>query len=274
MPTTLTRLYPPDALAQPLQGLCLEHRLIEQATAGQPYIYSSFIASLNGAIAVDDGAGHWTHPPTLTDPRDLRLLCELMAQADCLITSGGYLRDLQRGSLGNLLQLPSTPQCQDLHDYRARHHNTPAPSLLIVSRSLDFQLPASVTEHQQTVRILAAGGAPEEKVAEWRAQGFDVTRAQRGDLVDGTTVVESLNALGARTAYLFCGPQLNNILLQDGHIRRVYFTWLHRLQGGHPTLTAGSFLPADQAIAMTIRELFQADAEGDLPGLWLGCFEP
>ena len=274
MPTSLSRLYPPDAHLHPLPGLCLKHRLIEQAASRRPYIYSSFIASLNGAIAVDNGTGRWTHPPTLTDPRDLRLLCELMAQADCLITSGGYLRDLERGSLGNLLQLPSAPEYQDLHDYRARHHDSPAPSLLIVSRSLDFHLPASIAEHHQTVRILATQNAPAKKVAEWQAQGFDVAQTGRGDWVDSAAVLEALNTLGARTAYLFCGPQLNNILLQDGHVRRIYFTWLHRLQGGHPTLTAGSFLPADQALSMTIKELYQADAEDTLPGLWLGCFEP
>ena len=273
MPTSLTRLHPPDTARHPLSGLCLEHRLAERAEAGQPYIYSSFIMSLNGAIAIDDGQGNWTHPETLTDPRDLRLLCELMAQADCLITSAGYLRDLERGSLGNLLQLPQTPEFQDLSDYRARHHDTPFPSVLVVSRSLDFQVPASLDEHRQALRVLAPASAPERKVAELRDQGVDVVLSEDADWVGSEAVMANLKELGARTAYLFCGPRMNAILMQSGQVRRLYLTWLHRLQGGHPALTVGSFLPSSEASSLELVELFQAEAEGDLPGFWFGYFD-
>ena len=273
MPTSLTRLHPPDTSRHPLSGLCLEHRLVERAEAGQPYIYSSFIMSLNGAIAIDDGQGNWTHPATLTDPRDLRLLCELMAQADCLITSAGYLRDLERGSLGNLLQLPQTPEFQDLLDYRARHHDTPFPSVLVVSRSLDFQVPASLDEHHQALRVLTPASAPEQKVAELRDQGVDVVLSEDADWVGSEAVMANLKELGVRTAYLFCGPQMNAVLMQSGRVRRLYLTWLHRLQGGHPALTVGSFLSAEWASSLELVELFQAEAEGDLPGFWFSYFD-
>lgn len=273
MPTSLARLHPPDTSRHPLSGLCLGHRLIERAQAGEPYLYSSFIMSLNGAIAVDDGQGNWTHPATLTDPRDLRLLCELMAQADCLITSGGYLRDLARGSLGNLLQLPQGPEYQDLHDYRSRHHDSPSPSILAISRSLDFPVPPSIAEHRQALRVLAPENAPRERVAELRDQGIDVVLGGETDWVGSESVIANLKELGARTAYLFCGPQLNGILMRSGQIRRLYLTWLHRLQGGHPILTPGSFLPATQSPPLTLMELFQAEAEENLPGFWFGYFD-
>ena len=273
MPTSLTRLHPPDTARHPLQGLCLKHRLIERAEAGRPYIYSSFITSLNGVIAIDDGQGNWTHPSTLTDPRDLRLLCELMAQADCLITSAGYLRDLERGSLGNLLQLPQRPEYQDLLNYRARHHDSPFPSILVVSQSLDFRLPPSIAEHRQTLRILAPANAPEQRISELRDQGVEVVIGDSEDWVDSESVVASLKELGARTAYLFCGPRLNGVLMNSGQVSRLYLTWLHRLQGGHPALTAGSFLPAPQAPAMKLGELFLAEAGEDQPGLWFGYFD-
>ncbi len=273
MPTSLTRLYPPDASRHPLPGLCLGHRLIERAEPGRPYIYSSFIMSLNGAIAVDDGDGRWTHPATLTDPRDLRLLCELIAQADCLVTSGGYLRDLERGSLGNLLQLPQTPEFQDLLDYRAQHHGARPPAVLAVSRSLDFPVPASLTEHRQTLRVLAPADAPQQRLAELRDQGVDVVLSDEAGWVGSETLVAQLKELGARTAYLFCGPRMNGILMQSGQLRRLYLTWLHRLQGGHPALTAGSFLPGSRACSLKLAELHQAEAEGDRPGFWFGCFD-
>ena len=273
MPISLTRLYPPDASRHSLSGLCLEHHLVERAEAGRPYIYSSFIMSLNGAIAIDGGRGSWTHPATLTDPRDLRLLCELMAQADCLITSAGYLRDLERGSLGNLLQLPQTPEFRDLSDYRARHHDALFPSVLVVSRSLNFQVPGSIAEHRQTLRVLAPQNAPERRVAELRDQGVDVILSEDADQVGSEAVIANLKELGARTAYLFCGPQMNGILMQSGQVRRLYLTWLHRLQGGHPALTVGSLLPASWASSLELVELFQAEAEEGLPGFWFSYFD-
>ncbi len=274
MPFSLTRLYPPDGQGQPLEGLCLAHHLLDHAQPDTPYIYSSFIMSLNGAIAVDDGADEWSHPRTLTDPRDLRLLCELMAQADCLITSGSYLRDLERGSLGNLLQLPKESEYQDLHDYRARHHASPYPSVLVVSRSLDFDVPASIAEHHQTLRVLTPKDAPAERIKALESQNIEVIVTDDTDWVGHDAVLHHLKDLKARTAYLFCGPQMNGLLLQAQQLDRLYMTWLHRLHGGHPALTAGAFLPADTSFDLTMGELFWAPAQQDLPGLWLGYFEP
>ena len=273
MPTSLARLHPPDTARHPLSGLCLKHRLVERAEAGQPYIYSSFIMSLDGAVAIDDGQGGWTHPATLTDPRDLMLLCGLMAQADCLITSAGYLRDLERGNLGNLLQLPRTPEFQDFSDYRARHHDTPFPSVLAVSRSLDFPVPESLAEHHQTLRVLAPANAPERRVARLRERGVDVVLSEDAEWVESEAIMASLKELGARTAYLFCGPRTHGILMRSGHVKRLYLTWLHRLQGGRPAMTIGSFLPAAQTPPLKLVELFQAEAEGDLPGFWFGYFD-
>ncbi len=273
MPTSLVRLHPPDTARHPLSGLCIGHRLVERAKVGQPYIYSSFIMSLDGAIAVDDGHGGWTHPATLTDPRDLRLLYELMAQADCLITSAGYLRDLRRGNLGNLLQLPKTPELQYLRDYRARHHGASFPSVLAVSKSLDFPIPSSLADHRQTLRVLAPADAPRRRVDALRERGVDVALAKDSGEVGAEDVVANLKEMSARTAYLFCGPRMNGILMRSGHVRRLYLTWLHRLQGGRPALTAGSFLPAARAPSLNLVELFQAEAEGDLPGFWFGCFD-
>ena len=273
-PTLLARLHPPDGTRHPLDGLCLGHRLLERAEAGRPWIYSSLVMSLNGVLAVGDGDGGWTHPDSLTDPRDLRLLCELMAQADCLITSAGYLRDLHRGRLGNLLQLPDIEENRPLADYRARHHASPHPAVLVVSRSLDFSLPDSVAEHGQTLRVLTPRDAPEGRAAELRERGVEVVRAAEDGWVGANAVVDQLQALGARTAYLFCGPRMNDILMRAGRIDRLYLSWLHRLQGGGPALTAGAFLPPAQSRDLRLLELYQAETQGALPGLWFGCFEP
>lgn len=273
MSVHLTRLYPPPADRQPLAGLCLKHRLLEQQRDRNTYIYSSFIMSLDGALAISDGRDGWTHPKTLADPRDLRLLCELMAQADCLITSGSYLRDLKRGALGNLLQLPPDEQYQDLRDYRARLHAPLHPAIMVVSRSLDFDLPPAIAEHQQILHVLTPACAPIERIRELRRQGVHVAVTQDRQWVGSTAIAHQLKAIGARTAYLFCGPQLNSAMLRAKLLRRLYLTWLHRLQGGSP-LTIGSLLPARQAVDLKLQELYMGEAEARLPSFWLGCFEP
>src|SRR5689334_18155537 len=93
MPSTLTRLFPPPAVDVPLRGLYLAHRLHEAARERTPFIYADFVSSLDGRIAIGDAqSGGSKVPRTLATRNDLRLLLELHAQADCLVTHSGYLR--------------------------------------------------------------------------------------------------------------------------------------------------------------------------------------
>ena len=273
MNSALIRLYPPDGAERSLDELPLAERLVQLGSAADPFLYSSFIMSLNGAIAVAGGDGEWTHPPTLFDPRDLRLLCGLMAQADCLITNSGYLRDLDRGRLGNLLQLPEHPDYRALRDYRARNHPTPAPAVLAVSRSLDFPLPEPPADGQRLV-VLTGQASPEARRRELRGRGVEVRVCGDPDWVGAAAVREALGELGARTAYLFCGPRLNGVLLRAGLLRRVYLSWRHLLHGGDPALTAGAGLPADFAAELRLEEMHQAPPQDGLPGLWFARFAP
>ena len=269
----LTRLYPPDGARFGLAELALEQRLLQHGAAGRPWLYSSFIMSLNGAAAVADGADRWVHPAALSDPRDLQLLCGLMAQADCLITNSGYLRDLHRGMLGDLLRLPERPQYRTLLDYRARRHAGAAPDILVVSRSLDFPLPASCTPRGQTLRVLTGPQAPAARIAALRDAGVAVQVTADPDWISADSVYAAVRESGARTAYLFCGPRTNALLLEAGYLRRVYLSWRHLLHGGQPVLTPGSGLPEACVVPLRLQELYQADARGALPGLWFGCFD-
>ena len=60
-----------------------------------------FLSSLDGRIALEDVSQSTTYiPKHLTTASDFRLFMELHAQADCLITHGGYMRALSEGRLG------------------------------------------------------------------------------------------------------------------------------------------------------------------------------
>ena len=105
MTTHALQLYPP---AEPnerqvvLDGLYLEHALHRRGEPGKPYIYGNFVTSLDGRIAMRTDEGQAYTPPSLTTDGDWALFRELQAQADCLVTHGGYLRALARGELDDI----------------------------------------------------------------------------------------------------------------------------------------------------------------------------
>jgi hypothetical protein len=94
---SLLALYPePERTA--LEGIYLSHDLRRCRRGVDPFVYSNFIASLDGRIAVADPQGGEPEIPSATaNPRDWRLLLELAAPADALIVSGRYVRKVGRG---------------------------------------------------------------------------------------------------------------------------------------------------------------------------------
>ena len=142
-----------------------------------------------------------------------------------------------------------------------------------VSRSLDFDIPPAIAKHRQTLHVLTPSCAPMDRVRKLRKKNIHVVSTRDSEWVGSIAIAQQLKVLGSRTAYLFCGPQLNGIMLRAGLIQRMYLTWLHRLQGGSP-LSIGTFLPKQMAINLKLRELHLAEPEVGLPSFWLGCFEP
>src|SRR5262245_39315304 len=106
MPAQVLPLYPTPGSVLPAQNLYLNHRLNEAGSAQSPFVYGSFVSSLDGRIAVvEPNDPDQDVLKDLTSSTDFRLFQELQAQADCFITHGGYLRALAAGRLGNVLQI-------------------------------------------------------------------------------------------------------------------------------------------------------------------------
>ena len=273
MQAPLTALFPPNPTPQPLESLFLAHHLERQGSAAAPFIYASYIMSLNGVIATTDDQDRQQHPPELVDRRDLHVLCTLMAQADCLITNGSYLRDLQRGNLGNLLQLPSASEFQHLNAYRSEHLGGPLPSVLVVSRSLDFAIPQAIAEHGQTLHVLTTADAPQERITALRDQGVEVRVSTDDGQVESPAILHALQELGARSAYLFCGPMLNATLMRAHQVQRLYLTWAHLLLGGAGNPNLALYLPFGECRALEMRELYQSPSSPEGPAIWFGCFD-
>ncbi|MGH8273439.1 MAG: RibD family protein [Gammaproteobacteria bacterium] len=222
----VTPLYPSATGTLPLEGLYLRERL--QA----PLLYSSFVTSLDGRIALAR-TGRATHevPKEIANPHDWRLYQELAAQADVLITSARFFRQAQINEAQGAL--PLGPECADLRQWRIEQGLSEQPDLAIVSTSLGLPLGAvAKAATGRRVRVLTGAQASPARKAGLRKAGIEVIEAGPGEHVEGGPLRRALEALGAKRMYAVAGPQLLYVLLADRVLDRLYLTLSGRLLGG------------------------------------------
>jgi riboflavin biosynthesis pyrimidine reductase len=230
--TSVLQLYPLPARELALEGLYLGHDLRGQAAAReQPFVYSNYVTSLDGRIAIPrpDGAG-LAVPSQVANPRDWRLFQELAVQADVIISSGRYLRDYAAGQAQEILQVYDDPRFTDLRQWRLDRGLPPQPDIVVVSASLKFPIPAALVEGGRRVVVFTHGQADSERVH----------------------ALEALAGLGYRMIYLATGPQVHHLLLDDDVLDRLYLTLAHRLLGAErfSTVVEGALL--DPPVDMTL----------------------
>lgn len=235
MNNTVLQLYPLPTQELPLEGLYLGHNLRALSQQGErPFVYSNYIASLDGRIAIP----HPTRPgmrvpEQIANPRDWRLFQELAVQADLLITSGRYLRDYAEGRAQEILRVHDDPQFADLKAWRLGQGLAPQPDLAVISASLNFPIPAGLTDGQRHVLVVTTRGADKDRVRALEAQNAQVLFA--GDkAVDGKEMLGELVALGYRHVYNTTGPKVLHMLLSARVLDRLYLTFAHRILGGTP----------------------------------------
>jgi riboflavin biosynthesis pyrimidine reductase len=242
MSVSIQELYPRPGLARPLQGTYLEQRVHELGSPAEPFVYANFVSSLDGRIAVAEAPAAEPYVlDDLTSGHDWRLFQELQGQADCLVTHGAYLRALAAGRFGNILQVGVAEPAQDIGRWRQAQGLAPQPAVAVVSRTLDFPLPAALAAHRQPVHIVTGAAAAPDKVHAWRERGCEVLFAGRGHEVDGAELVRLLGERGYARLYLLAGPQLLHTVLRRRALSRLYVTVTHQLVGGehfHTMLSA------------------------------------
>lgn len=270
---TVYRLFPPP-FESVLRAWYLQQRLHEQGSVEQPFVYANFLASLDGRIALeDDATGVPYLPKSLTTPDDFRLFLELEAQADCLITHGGYLRALHEGRLGNILQIGCHPEHGDLAQWRLDNGLKPQPAVVIASASLDFPFPESLKASGQKVYIATGRDADPARVKHWLSRGHEVLVAGEGRMVEGGALVRALGDRGYRTLYLVAGPHMLDTMVREGRLRRLYQTITHQLMGGESfhTLVPGPVLgPAGH---LKMRSLYYDPTSHGDAGQWFAQFD-
>ncbi|QMU62807.1 MAG: riboflavin biosynthesis protein RibD [Gammaproteobacteria bacterium] len=217
-----------------LKNLYLYKQGWYSANTEQPIVAANFLSSLDGRIAISPDANASAElPKSLTSLEDFRLFLELHAQADCLITHGGYMRSLAEQKLGNILQLPNTRDCEDLYNWRALQGLSPHPALVIASASLDFPIHPSLKEHSQQVYIATGQQTDSDKIKKWQDDGYEVLITGKSETVEGKPLIETLANKNYKHIYLIAGPKMLHTMINDQQLNKLYLSYSHQILGGN-----------------------------------------
>lgn len=272
MSKSLLRLFPTPAETVPLFGLYLREKLYLRGEPGRPFVYANFLSSLDGRIALEDETGLPYLPKALTTEDDFRLFLELHAQADCLITHGGYLRALQEGRLGNILQVGVHDLGSDLPAWRKSQGLNPQPAIVIASASLDFPVPESILTSGQRHMIATGQNADPDRIRDWENRGFEVILAGAGKEVNGGILSRCLSERGFNTLYLIAGPLMLETMVREERLSVLFQTVSHQLMGGEGfrSMVPGPALGSCGHVRMT--SLYYDADDGNGVGQWFAQF--
>ena len=275
MADDILELYPRHGQRHQLQGLYLG-QIPDAGHAGrEPFIYSNFISSLDGRIALP-GPGRNTHqvPPAIANPRDWRLFQELAAQADLLITSARYFRQSSDQEAQAELPVGRSREFEDLRSWRIEQGLAPQPDVAVFSASLDIPVTALHQYRERNVFLITGAAADTEKLDQ--ITGSSHARAitcGRDGHVDASLLRSELAALGYRRVYAIAGPSVLHTLVEGNALDRLYHTTAHCLLGGlkFDTFVWGPEL--QPACCMPLRELYLDAHAPDGAGQTLAVYE-
>lgn len=272
---TVIQLYPEMQHGLKLKGLYLQPLADVTGESGSPLVYTNYISSLDGRIAIDHPvSGERGVPEHITNPRDWRLYQELAARADVLLVSARYLRELSQGKAQADVPVSDEPAFADLLEWRLQHGLAPQPAVVVLSASLD--LPLGQLRALQHRRVYVATGAKDSArpgtVRAIEACGAQMLYSGDASKVEGRRLVELLVEEGFRNIYSIAGPGVLETLVRARVLDRIYLTQVHRLIGGvsFDTLFEGHVLnpPADFNLHALYYDQYGADSCGQLFGIY------
>ena len=242
------QLYPVYQPDNELEGLYLRRSHGDKPEG--PYVYTNFITSLDGRIAIEQPVtGKRGVPRTISNPRDWRLYQELAACADALLVSARYIRELSKGTAQDNLPLSTDPEFSDLVEWRKQNGFAEQPAVVILSASLDLPLEELYLSLHRPVYVATGACADAEAVGRIEQAGAKVLIAGEGKYVEGGRLVSQLAEAGFESIYSVAGPGVLETLLKASVLDRIYLTQVHRMLGGasYDTLLEGNLLrpPAD-----------------------------
>jgi len=234
MDASILELYPATGTSHALENLYLDQLDNLPGETGSAFIYSNFITSLDGRIALP-GPDRKTHqvPPAIANARDWRLFQELAAPADLLITTARYFRQAADSEAQAELPVGSSADFDDLRNWRVERGMQAQPDIAVFSGSLD--IPTSALQHYRDRRIILLTGqsADAGKRDALLEQGIDdIITSGPQTRADALNLREELTKRAYRRVYAIAGPSLLHTLADARALDRLYLTTAHCLLGG------------------------------------------
>jgi len=230
MEDDILELYPDCGRSHALRGLYLR----QMPDTDPPFIYTNYITSLDGRIALPATNRRSSQvPPAIANGRDWRLFQELAAQADLLISSARYFRQSAEQEAQAELPVGLSSEFDDLRDWRIAKGLSPQPDIAVFSASLDIPVAALQAYAERRIYIITGGNADPQRLDELGRRS-NVQIIQCGDArhVDATELKARLGALGYRRVYAIAGPSVLHALVRGDALDRLYLTTAHCLLGG------------------------------------------
>ena len=226
----VTRLYPLPPSQHALNGLYLAHNIRDLASQeDRPYVFTNFVMSLDGRIAIPEGDdGRMSVPRAIANPRDWRLFQELAAQSDVMITTGRYLRDYAQGQAQEIVNV-NRPRFADLQAWREAQGLSPRPDMAILSLSLRFEIPDSLTANGRRATVYTMANPDPTRVKEIEARGVQVVAAGERERVEARVMIAHMAEQGYRFVYSVAGPEIMHLLLAGRVLDRLYLTYANRI---------------------------------------------
>ncbi len=195
---------------------------------GRPLVIANYICDKNDVIAKKSGAGEFQVAPELKNASDWRLFQELTAQADAIITGAGYLKRYAASgekSQNVIDQFSESGQFATLGEWRVKNGLKRNPDIVVVSRSLDFEIPAAAFSDGRKIMIFTTfDSSASEKAKEYEKSGAVVVPAGE-DGVDGQVMIKYLtDNEDYKVIKMTTGPRVLQILLSAGMLDELFIT--------------------------------------------------
>lgn len=244
-------LFPAISESLPLKGLYLALNLHRQAGEGELFIYSNYVASLDGRISLyNEETGDFEVPESIANARDWRLYQELAAQSDILITSARYFRQFSKGTAQDMLPIGS--KFDDLKQWRLDQGLKAQPDIAIISNSLDIPIEVLKQVSNRNIIVMTSGKASIQQRAVLEAAGIKVMEAGANE-VEGARLKHLLANLGYRSAYMIAGPAVHGTLIRSRVLDRLFLTTRLTLLGSKGT---HGFYDGNEAAEMRLLTLY------------------
>jgi riboflavin biosynthesis pyrimidine reductase len=268
METLVTRLFPAPSITTPLSGLYLSHELRRRGSPEHPYIYSNFVASVDGRISQPDPITHRRGPPpAITHHNDWRLYLELAAQADAVVTSSSRLRELCNKDENELQCVRETAE-GDLKAWRDANRLTPHPACIVLANSLDMPWETLAQRAHGEIIVLSSAAPSSEQRRMIGAASVELITVSGGN-VSGADVLDVARQRGLRTLYSIGGPQILYTFVAARLLNRLYVSIALKLLAGKnfDTLLNGDWLSPPLDLSLSELNLDSSD-QGKSPYLF------